>query len=314
MTEERQVPDAQFGSYYGRPVLKVTRWKAPHLPAYLFLGELSGAAAVLAAFATASGRPSLARTGRLVSVAAATGGTGFLVSELGRPERFLNMLRVAKPTSPMSMGSWALAAHSSLIGAAAASSVTGWLPRLGSAAGAGAALTGPVVAAYPGALLSNTAVPAWHNAHRELPLLFAGGALTAAAAAGMAVAALPGDRTGFGPARRLAVIGAVVESAAGLALERVPGHTGEPYRRGDSGRLLRGARGLTLAGGAAALLGRRSRTAGLVSAALLCGGGVAAKVGVLRAGVESARDPSYAVGEQRARTSSAPRHSSPAST
>jgi hypothetical protein len=314
MTEERQVPAAEFGSYYGRPVLKVTRWKEPHLPAYLFLGELSGAAAVLGAAATASGRPSLARAGRLVSAAAAAAGTGFLVAELGRPDRFLNMLRVAKPTSPMSMGSWTLVAHSSLISAAAASAVTGWLPGLGTAAGVGAAVTGPVVATYPGALLANTAVPAWHNAHRELPLLFGGGALTAAAATALLVSALPGGGAGLRPAQRLAVIGAAVEGAAGLALERLPGHTGDPYRLGDSGRLLRGARAMTLGGGAAALLARRSRTARVVSAALLVGGGLAAKVGVLRAGVESARDPSYVVGEQRARTTSAARHASPAST
>ena len=56
MTEERQVPDASFGSYYGRPILKVTRWREPHLPAYLFLGELSGGAAALGAAATATGR------------------------------------------------------------------------------------------------------------------------------------------------------------------------------------------------------------------------------------------------------------------
>jgi hypothetical protein len=304
VTEERQVPAAEFGSYYGRPVLKVTRWREPHLPAYLFLGELSGAAAVLGAAATATGRPPLARVGRLVSAAAAAAGAGFLTAELGRPERFLNMLRVAKPTSPMSMGSWTLMAHSALISAAAASSVTGRLRGLGAAAGFGAALTGPVLATYPGALLANTAVPAWHNAHRELPLLFGGGALTSAAAAALLAGALPGGAGGYEPARRLAIIGAAVESAGGLALERVPGHTGDPYRLGESGRLLRGARGMTLGGGVAALFARRSRTAAVVSAALLAGGGLAAKFGVLRAGVESARDPSYVVGEQRARTTS----------
>ena len=71
MTEERQVPEASFGSYYGRPILKVTRWKEPHLPAYLFLGELSGGAAALGAAAEATGRPSLSRAGRLVAAAAA---------------------------------------------------------------------------------------------------------------------------------------------------------------------------------------------------------------------------------------------------
>src|SRR5690348_8377010 len=80
---------------------------------------------------------------------------------LGRPERFLNMLRVLKPTSPMSVGSWALATHAGFAGAAAASAVTGIAPRLGRAAGAVAALTGPVVATYSGVLMADTAVPAW---------------------------------------------------------------------------------------------------------------------------------------------------------
>lgn len=304
MTEERQVPAAEFGSYYGRPILKVTRWREPHLPAYLFLGELSGAAAVLGAAATATGRPALARAGRLISAGAAAAGAGFLTAELGRPERFLNMLRVAKPTSPMSMGSWTLAAHSALISAAAASSVTGLLPRLGAAAGAGAALTGPVLATYPGALLADTAVPAWHSAYRELPLLFAGGAMTSAGAAGLLAAAWPGSRAEFEPARKLALIGAVAESIAGFGLENLGG-SGRPYREGESGRLLRGARSMTLGGGAAALFARRSRAAGLLSAALLAGGGIAAKFAVLRAGVESARDPSYVVAEQRARDTGA---------
>jgi polysulfide reductase-like protein len=314
VTEERQVPSAEFSSYYGRPILKVTRWREPHLPAYLFLGELSGAAAVLGAIATATGRPALARAGRLMSAGAAAAGAGFLTAELGRPERFLNMLRVAKPTSPMSMGSWTLAAHSALICAAAASSVAGRLPRLGAAAGAGAAFTGPVLATYPGALLANTAVPAWHGAYRELPLLFAGGAMTSAGAAGLLAAAWPGSAAEFEPARKLALFGAVAESIAGFGLENLLGDSGRPYREGESGRLLRGARSMTLGGGAVALFARRSRTAGLVSAALLTGGGIAAKIAVLRAGVESARDPSYVVGEQRARTASAARPASPAST
>lgn len=314
MTEVRQVPEAEFSSYYGRPILKVTRWREPHLPAYLLLGEMSGAAAVLGAAATATGRPALARAGRLISAGAAAAGAAFLTAELGRPERFLNMLRVAKPTSPMSMGAWTLAAHSGLVSAAAASAVTGRLPRLGAAAGTAAAVTGPVLATYPGALLASTAVPAWHAAYRELPLLFAGGAMTSAGAAGLVAAAWPGSRAEFEPARRLALFGAAAESIAGFGLENLLGEPGEPYRRGEGGRLLRLARGLTLAGGAAALAARRSRIAGATSAALLAGGGLAAKFAVLRAGVESARDPRYVVGEQRASAANPARHTSPAST
>jgi Polysulphide reductase, NrfD len=299
MTEQLQVPAADFSSYYGRPILKVTRWREPHLPAYLFLGELSGAAALLGAVAGATGRPALRRAARLISAGSAFAGGAFLTAELGRPERFLNMLRVAKPTSPMSMGSWVLAAHSGLCTAACASELTGLLPALGVAAGAGSALTGPVLAAYPGVLLANTAVPAWHTAYRELPLLFVGGAMTAAGAAGLAAGVLRADRSDFDAARRLALIGAAVESAAGFGLEQMPSPIGDPYRIGDAGRLLKLARGLTIGGAAAALAARRSRVAAGLSAALLTGGGIAAKVAVLRAGAESARDPKYVIAQQR---------------
>ena len=299
MTEQLQVPPADFQSYYGRPILKVTRWKEPHLPAYLFLGEMSGGLAVVGAAAHATGRHSLARIARLASAVGAYAGGAFLTAELGRPERFMNMLRVAKPTSPMSMGSWILASHSGLVSAAGASEVTGRLAGLGALAGAGSAVTGPLLAAYPGVLFANTAVPAWHEAYREIPLLFAAGAMTAAGAVGLAASAVATDRTDFDAARRLAVIGAGLESAAGLALERRRGLSAEPYRTGDGGRLLVAARYLTLGGGVAALAARRSRTAAVASAALLIGGGICAKVGVLRAGKASAADPKYVVASQR---------------
>jgi hypothetical protein len=296
--EESMVPPAQFESYYGRPILKIPRWKEPHLPAYLFLGELSGALAMVGAVAHATGRRSLARTARLVSAGAAAAGAAFLTDELGRPERFLNMLRVAKPTSPMNMGSWVLAGHSGLVSAAAAAEVTGALPVLGTAAGAASVLTGPVLATYPGVLLANTAVPAWHSAYRELPLLFAGGAMTAAGAAGLAASALHRDRREFAAAWRLAMIGAAVESAAGYGLETLPDPAGEPYRTGDGGRMISVARYLTIGGGMAALGAKRSRLAALMSAALLAGGGYCAKVAVLRAGKVSAADPKYVVASQ----------------
>jgi len=312
MTEERQVPEASFGSYYGRPILKVTRWREPHLPAYLFLGELSGGTAVVGAAAAATGHPALARAGRLVAAVAAFAGAGFLTAELGRPERFGNMLRVAKPTSPMSVGSWALAAHSGLVTASAASSVTGLLPGLGAAAGAASAVTGPVLAAYPGVLLANTAVPAWHSAYRELPLLFASGAMTAAAAAGLLAAAWPGSRANPGPAARLALFGAVAESVAGYGLEHRLGAAGEPYRVGSAGQVLRAARAMTVAGGACALAARRSRGAAALSGVLLASGSLAAKFAVFRAGVASAKDPRYVVAQQRAAGGDAAAQAAPA--
>jgi hypothetical protein len=212
----------------------------------------------------------------------------------------LHMLRVVKPTSPMSIGSWVLSAHSGLVSAAAVSAVTGRMPGLGRVAGSAAALTGPLLAAYPAVLLADTAVPAWHAAHRELPILFVGGAMTAAGAAGLAASAISKDRADFDAAFRLAVIGSAVESLGGLGLETLPGLQGEPYRTGRSGSLLSMARYLTLGGGVSALAARRSRVAAAASATLLAGGGLCAKFAVLRAGKASAADPRYVVASQRA--------------
>jgi formate-dependent nitrite reductase membrane component NrfD len=298
VTEQPQVPEADFRSYYGRPILKMPRWKEPHLPAYLFLGGLSGASAVMGAAAAATGRRRLARTGRLVGAGAAMGGTAFLIAELGRPERFLNMLRVAKPTSPMSMGSWLLAAHSGLVSAAAASDVTGVLPAAGTVAGLGAAVTGPLLATYSGVLLADTAVPAWHEAQRQLPFLFAGSAMASAGAAGLAATAFgPGrDRA---PAARLAILGAALELAAAHNLEHSLGLTGETYRQGGAGQMMRAARWLTPAGAAAALAAPRSRLAALAAAGLLAGGAVTTRFGVFRAGPASVADPKYVVAAQK---------------
>ncbi len=295
------MPPAEFESYYGRPILKVTRWREPHLPAYLFLGELSGAAAVLGVAAEATRRPGLVRAGRLAAAAAAAGGSAFLTAELGRPERFLHMLRVAKPTSPMSMGSWILVAHSAMTSAAAASNVTGLLPPLGTAAAAVSAVTGPLLAAYPGVLLANTAVPAWHTSYRELPLMFAGGALTSAAAVGLAAGALTGNPRDLGPSQRLALVGAALEGGAELLLERRSDIAAEPYHIGDGARLLTYARAATVSGAVLALAARRSRVAALASAVLLAGGGLTAKFAVHRAGIDSAKDPKYVVQTQQGR-------------
>lgn len=116
MREPRMVPEPEFTSYYGRPILKQPVWKQPDVPAYLFVGGLAGASAVLAEGAALTGRPRLRRVARLAAAAGSTLGAGALMHDLGRPERFLNMLRMLKVTSPLSVGSWILASFSTLAG------------------------------------------------------------------------------------------------------------------------------------------------------------------------------------------------------
>ena len=94
-------------SYYGRPVLKEPVWTW-EIPAYFFTGGIGGVSAGLGLAARIAGNEPLARTSTYVSAAADAVSPLLLVSDLGRPERFLNMLRVFKVTSPMSIGSWLL--------------------------------------------------------------------------------------------------------------------------------------------------------------------------------------------------------------
>jgi formate-dependent nitrite reductase membrane component NrfD len=295
--ERAMVPRAEFRSYYGRPVLKEPVWEAPDVAGYLFFGGLAGASSVLAGFAQAAGQPELARAAKVGSAGAITVSVAALVHDLGRPSRFLNMLRVFKPTSPMSVGSWLLAAYGPMSGAAAASAVTGRLPRAGAVATAGAAVLGPAIATYTAALLCNTAVPAWHEAYREMPYLFAGSA--ASAAGGLGMLAVSPEHAGL--AVRFAVLGAAAELTAKTILVRRLGETAEPYRQGRPGAAMRIAENLTAVSLGTALAARRSRLAAVLSGAALVASSALTRRGIFEAGIASARDPKYTIQPQRER-------------
>jgi DMSO reductase anchor subunit len=252
---------------------------------------------VLAEGAALARLPALERTARLAAAGGSAIGSVALIHDLGRPERFLNMLRVFKPTSPLSVGSWILAPFAGLAGAAAGSLVTGRLRPLGRLAGLGAAVLGPPLGTYTAALLANTAVPAWHEAYRELPFLFAGS--NAASAGGLAMLATPTDQAW--PARRLAVAGVILDHTAEHLLEERLGMLAEPYQQGRPGRFLRAARALHFAGAAGTFLAGRSRTAAVLSGAALMGGSLLTRFAVFQAGLASAKDPKYTVVPQRAR-------------
>jgi Polysulphide reductase, NrfD len=296
--EEPMVPDAEFTSYYGRPVVKDTVWGLD-VPGYLFLGGLAGASSALAAGAQLSGHPELARTAK----AGAAGAIGLsmvaLVHDLGRPARFLNMLRVFKVTSPMSVGTWLLSGYTPLAMAAAGCAVTGRLPRTGLAATLGAAALGPAVAAYTSVLLADTATPAWHDAYRELPYVFVGSAATAAGGLGLLAVAPEHAR----PAARLAVVGAAAELTAERLLHRRLGLVARPYRAGWPGALMRAGQVLAAGGIATALLGHRSRPLSALAGAALLTSSAVTRFGVFEGGRASARDPQYTVGPQRERVS-----------
>ena len=291
------VPDARFTSYYGRPVLKRPVWRPLDIAGYLFVGGLAGSSSVLAAAAHFTDRPTLARAGKITAAGGVVVAGVLLVHDLGRPERFVNMLRVFKPTSPMSVGSWLLSGYAPAAGLAAVSAVTGRLPRLGALATVGAGLIGPTITTYTAVLISDTAVPAWHGGHREMPYVFAGSG--ASAAGGLGLLAAPVEENT--PARRMALMGGIVELAAYRLMEHRLGMVAEPYRTGTAGWLVRSSEALTVAGLAGAILGRRSRLACAVSGAALVGASACMRFGIFKAGVASAEDPKYTVGPQRER-------------
>ncbi|WP_019548872.1 NrfD/PsrC family molybdoenzyme membrane anchor subunit [Streptomyces sulphureus] len=296
--ERPVVPEAEFSTYYGMPVLNPPRWEALDIAGYLYLGGLAGASSLLAAGAHLTARRRLA----LVAKSSATGAVSLslvaLIHDLGRPERFLNMLRVFKPTSPMNVGSWLLAGYAPLTMAALLSDVSGRYRPAGAAATAGAAVLGPLVTTYTAVLLADTAVPSWHDGYRQLPFAFAGSG--AAAAAGVGLLAAPVAETA--PACKLASLGAGLELGSTQVMKRRIVLTSEPFEQGHAGTLMRASKALTVGGTLLAVCaGRRSRVAASVAGAALLAGSAMLRFGVFRAGVASAEDPKYTVVPQRAR-------------
>lgn len=307
--EQLAVPEVEFQSYYGRPIVRAPVW-GHGIPAYFFTGGLAAGCSLLAAGADLTGRPTMRRAGRLASLGALGASAGLLVSDLGRPDRFYNMLRLAKPTSPMSIGSWILTAFGPPAGLAAISEFADRLPRrgmlglarrmlppAGRVAGLAAAGVAPALATYTAVLIADTAAPSWHEAYPELPFVFAGSALASASGVGL-LAAPPAETT---PARRLALAGAAVELAASRSIETRLGLLSEPYRQGSAGRLLRTGRSLTLVGALGALLGGRSRLVSVLSGAALLVAAAATRFGIYGGGVASMKDPRYTVVPQRER-------------
>jgi hypothetical protein len=284
-------------SYYGRPIVKEPVWK-PEIPLYFFTGGLAGAAAVLGLGARMTGNDVLARRAFAVNTAAIGVSPLLLIKDLGRPARFYNMLRVFKLTSPMSVGTWIVSASGTASGVAAACGLTGVLPRVERAGETAAGLLGPFLSTYTAVLVSDSVVPAWHEARSELPFVFAG---SAAASAGGAVAAVSPAAVAR-PARRLAIAGAALELAASKAMEdRLGDLVGEPYRTGKGGTMTSASKATTAAGAALMALAGRRRLGAVAAGALLCTGSLLQRFAVYHAGKASARDPRYTSLPQRER-------------
>ncbi|MGY1499065.1 NrfD/PsrC family molybdoenzyme membrane anchor subunit [Streptomyces sp. QTS52] len=214
---------------------------------------------------------------KVSSLAAVSLSGAALVHDLGVPSRFPNMLRVFKPNSPMSVGSWLLAGYGPVAGAASPTSVTGRLPRTGRAATA--ALLGPALASYTAVLAADAAVPAWHGAHHELPYVFVESAT--AAASGMAL--ILGPTAESASARRAAALKA--------AEKRLGDGGGDPPR----GPRRRPAAHPPGGGGE----GCRSRQAAVAGGLALLAGSARTRFGIFAAGIASAEHPRHTVVPQQ---------------
>jgi hypothetical protein len=223
--------------YYGTPTLKEPQWSW-EIPLYFFVGGAAGASAVIATVAEwIGGNPELARRARLVALGGAAVSSVLLISDLGRPERFLAMLRVLKPQSPMSMGSWILAAFSS---ATAAAAFVDWLDQRygksipGSIAGAAAKSASTLFALpfsnYTGVLIGATAIPVWHRNIKSLPIHFEASAVQSA----VSVLELMGYERN--PSlNALGIASAIWESWEGYQLESDRDPKLKPLKQGSSG-------------------------------------------------------------------------------
>lgn len=309
--EMPMVDDVEFSdSYYGRPIVKAPPWDWK-ISSYLFIGGVAGGSALLAAGADAAGLDKLRRNTRLTALVGTVAGAGFLILDLGRPERFLHMMRTFKPSSPMNMGTWVLGGFGTLAGVAAAYEVdqaTGEKLPLGplrpvlrwteKPSGMLAAVVGAPLASYTGALLADTSVPTWNAAKDNLSYLFVSSAVIASA--GVAMITTPTAQTR--PARAFAAIGTAAELYFSEKLTE-PMHPAEaePLKTGRAGKKLRWAKGLTIAGGIGAALLGRNRWAAIASGAALATASALTRVAVMEAGIDSTKDPRHVVEPQKAR-------------
>jgi formate-dependent nitrite reductase membrane component NrfD len=183
-------PIARKTGYYGQPVLKPPVWTW-EIPVYFFVGGLAGMSAVIALAAAIFHHLDLARAAMWVAAIGAVLSPVLLILDLGRPRLFINMLRVFKPQSAMSMGAWILTAFGGCVfpGLIAleldAHQITAFDEILRIAAGVfifGSAIFGMLLATYTGVLIGATAIPAWFMHRVLLPIHFGTAGLGSAAA------------------------------------------------------------------------------------------------------------------------------------
>jgi formate-dependent nitrite reductase membrane component NrfD len=281
--------------YYGIPLLKEPQW-TKEVPLYFFAGGTAGAAAVIASIARHfSGAEDLARSARWMAAAGALISPALLTSDLGKPSRFLNMLRVFKLQSPMSVGAWTLTAFSS---AAAAAAFAGFVREkisdrwpivvVENASEMLAAATGLVMSSYTGVLIGATVIPVWNENIGTLPIHFA--------ASGMNSSVSILELMGHDDSRALNMLGiaaSAYETVEGAVIESRQDRVNRPLKQGKSGLIVR--LGGVLSGPVPLLLRLGYAITGnkkMRRAAAVCSiaGSLLTRFGWVEAGKASARD------------------------
>jgi len=263
------------------------------VPLYFWIGGVASGAAFAALAADTAGDEASARVARKVALGAVTAAPVLLIADLGRPARFLNMLRIFKPRSPMNAGAWCLVAFS----AAGAGAVTADLlgaPRTASRLGAAQALLGSYLGSYTGVLLATTAVPLWSQSRAFLgPIFVATATATGAAATRLTLAAAgrPEDHPTQTALARLQAGAILAELSLSTINERRLGRLGDALEHGVPGRLYGAAKGLVGVGLLLQLAGRgRRRGAQHAASVLYLAGGLGFRFAWVQAGKASARD------------------------
>jgi formate-dependent nitrite reductase membrane component NrfD len=283
-------------TYYDQPVIKKSVWSWD-IPAYYYVGGASGSAAALGAAAMLLNRGQLAgliRQSRIIAIAGSMISSAFLVHDLGKPSRFLYMLRVFRPTSPMSVGSWILTFFSGSAGLSLIADFGG-VPTVV------AGLFGLGLAGYTGVLVSNTVVPVWQRPHRLMPVLFLSSGISAAASLFEICGGNCAERkavTAFGAAGRLAEL--TLAELTERSIATVP-EAARPLNEGFSGSLWKAAKVLTAASLMVSLIPGTNPRLRRVAGVLGTLGSICLRFGIHYAGQQSAMNPRATFHQQRAR-------------
>jgi len=296
-------------TYYDRPMLKPPVWSID-IPLYYFVGGAAGAALTLGAaiqLVAPSEHQELRRLSALahwIGIIGSTTGAAFLIHDLGRPSRFLLMLRVFRPTSPMNLGSWILSgAAPTAIATGLFINRPGFLGKVGEVCGYLSGIFGAALATYTGVLISNTAVPIWQASRRWMPVLFAA---SGAATAGSVIDMFSTGDAAHAVGRVFGTAGRVAEIAAAFQVERAASEVpkvAEVLRHGGPAILWKAATILTVASLTVSLLPSRSRKKSVAVGIFGVAGSLLMRFAVHHAGDRSARDPRAAFQQQAAASS-----------